>query len=443
MAHEVFISYPNKDKVIADAVCAKLEDNKIRVWIAPRDVPAGVNFAESIIDAIDTCKIFVLIWSANTNASEHILNELNQAFDQGITVIPFRIENVEPSKALKYYIGRTHWLDAMTPPLEKHIKFLADTILTNLGRQAEIKPDIPIVKEKEVREEKKNEKEEDLKLASKSSSKPRTWWPYVAGLLGVAVVVGLALTFLKQPAQPNPKPMASTSQAMESSIQPTNVPMETVTTTPSSTPIQPAKTPIQPTESKTGYQTQDLGTPDYQNSFTRASFDAREWPVRDSKGTILSHGEDDTYRFDIKPPSDQITALYLDGKKGFANSIVEVEAKFLDNGGEVGIVCRSSISNNGGYRGYTAKFNINGRTSISLSAPPQTNFLTVDGAMKTTGIFYRLRFDCIGQTMSVFENGEKIGEVQDNTYYVGSPGLFVRPNDSFQVAFDNFKLWLP
>jgi len=197
MAHDVFISYSHNDKTIADAVCAKLEESKIRVWIAPRDVPAGANFAGSIIEAINSCKIFILIWTANANASEHILNEINQAFDKGITIIPFRIQNVEPTDSMRYYIGRTHWLDALTPPLEKHIKLLADTILTNLGRQAEIKPDIPIVKEKEVREEKK--KEEDKKLANKPSAKPRAWWPYLAGLLGMAAVVVLLLTLLKPP----------------------------------------------------------------------------------------------------------------------------------------------------------------------------------------------------------------------------------------------------
>jgi hypothetical protein len=136
MSHDVFISYSTKDKTIADAVCAKLEESKIRAWIALRDVPAGTNFAESIINAIDACKVFILIWSANTNTSEHILTELNQSFDQGITIIPFRIQDVQPTSAMRYYIGRTHWLDALTPPLENHISALKETILMNLGREA-------------------------------------------------------------------------------------------------------------------------------------------------------------------------------------------------------------------------------------------------------------------------------------------------------------------
>ncbi len=35
MAHDVFVSYSVKDKTTADAICAALEANGIRVWIAP------------------------------------------------------------------------------------------------------------------------------------------------------------------------------------------------------------------------------------------------------------------------------------------------------------------------------------------------------------------------------------------------------------------------
>ena len=137
MPHDVFISYANNDKTIADAVCAKLEEKKIRCWISPRDILVGANFDESIIKSIELSKILVLIWSASANSSIHVMNEINQAFDKGIIIIPFRIEDVQPTPAMRYYFGRTHWLDAITPPLEKHIIKLVDTIQINLGRQNE------------------------------------------------------------------------------------------------------------------------------------------------------------------------------------------------------------------------------------------------------------------------------------------------------------------
>jgi hypothetical protein len=203
MAHDVFISYSSKDKVVADAVCAKLEAQKIRAWIAPRDVPPGANFGQSIIRAINTCKVFVLIWSANTNSSEHILNEINQAFDRGLTIIPFRIQDVQPTDEMRYYFGRTHWLDAIDPPLENHIAALRDTVKINLDTQVKVeaptetpaKPEDPAPQkiEKVAPESTVKKGKPEHPGAGLSLGKFGRWLPFVAGgLLLVALVVILA-----------------------------------------------------------------------------------------------------------------------------------------------------------------------------------------------------------------------------------------------------------
>lgn len=128
MPHDVFISYSNKDKTIADAVCAKLEERDVRCWIAPRDVVPGAHYAHSIVNAIDASRAMVLIFSSDSNESEHVKREAEQAVHNGIPIVPFRIENIEPSGDLRYYIAGQHWLDAITPPLENHIYKLADAI---------------------------------------------------------------------------------------------------------------------------------------------------------------------------------------------------------------------------------------------------------------------------------------------------------------------------
>jgi len=132
MAHDVFISYSSKDKVIADAVCARLEGRGIRCWIAPRDVRPGMQYGEEIIDAIHGSRAMVLVLSANANASPHIPKEVERAVSNGVAIIPLRVENVVPAKSLDYFISSVHWLDAIAPPLESHLDSLATTILTML-----------------------------------------------------------------------------------------------------------------------------------------------------------------------------------------------------------------------------------------------------------------------------------------------------------------------
>lgn len=128
MAHEVFISYPNEDKPIADAICAFLESKKIRCWVAPRDVIPGLNYAEQLIQAIDSSRILVLVFSSRSNGSPHVLREVERAVSKGLIIIPFRIEEVTPSDSMQYFIQSTHWLDALTPPLEQHLERLSQTV---------------------------------------------------------------------------------------------------------------------------------------------------------------------------------------------------------------------------------------------------------------------------------------------------------------------------
>jgi ribosomal protein L37E len=133
MAHDVFVSYSAKDKSFADALCATLENRKIRCWVAPRDVLPGKNYAEALIEAINFTRIMVLVFSSSSNNSPHVMREVERAVNKGIPIIPLRVENVMPSKSMEYFLSVPHWLDAYTPPLEKHLQKLADIVQTLLA----------------------------------------------------------------------------------------------------------------------------------------------------------------------------------------------------------------------------------------------------------------------------------------------------------------------
>jgi len=134
MAHDAFISYSGKDKTTADGVCAVLENEGIRCWIAPRDVVPGMEWSECIIEAIEQSKVMVLVFTADANASPQIRREVERAVNHGVAILPLRVEDVMPGRALEYFIGNVHWLDALTPPLETHLKNLAGTIKMLLAR---------------------------------------------------------------------------------------------------------------------------------------------------------------------------------------------------------------------------------------------------------------------------------------------------------------------
>jgi biotin transporter BioY len=127
LPHDVFVSYSSDDKPTADAVCATLENKGIRCWIAPRDILPGVDWGGAIVDAINSSRVMVLVYSAKANESPQIKREVERAVHRGLSIIPFRIEDVPMSKTLEYFMSMPHWLDALTPPLQNHLDRLAET----------------------------------------------------------------------------------------------------------------------------------------------------------------------------------------------------------------------------------------------------------------------------------------------------------------------------
>jgi hypothetical protein len=68
----VFISYASNDAAVAEQICRLLEDDAIGCWIAPRNVDPGHDFAEQILDGIESTRVMVLLLSAHANASPFV-----------------------------------------------------------------------------------------------------------------------------------------------------------------------------------------------------------------------------------------------------------------------------------------------------------------------------------------------------------------------------------
>jgi hypothetical protein len=132
--YDVFVSHASEDKRIAWLVVAALEEQGIPCWIALRNVTAGDSYAESIVKAIRSCPLFLLIYSAKANDSKHVLREVERAVNAEAAIITFRIEDVVPSESMEYFISSQHWLDAYEPPVERHIAALVDTVTERLHR---------------------------------------------------------------------------------------------------------------------------------------------------------------------------------------------------------------------------------------------------------------------------------------------------------------------
>jgi hypothetical protein len=143
VAHDVFISYSTRNKLVADAICAGLEARRIRCWIAPRDVLPGRNYGESIVEAIASAQVMVLVFSKETNLSQAVVREAERAMHHNKPIIPFRIDDSPMAAGLEFFLASCHWLDAITPPLETHLATLAGAVERLLGREGNPSPELP------------------------------------------------------------------------------------------------------------------------------------------------------------------------------------------------------------------------------------------------------------------------------------------------------------
>ncbi len=271
MAHDVFISHASRDKPVADAVCAALENAGIRVWIAPRDVRPGRSFAGEITRAIQNSRVMALVFSAHSNNSEQVLREVQLAVSSHLHIIQFRIEDVLLNDDLKYYLSTPHWLDALTPPFEDHLRHLENSVKSLLDVSAEqnpgqaARPGAPVAR-----------------AAEPKRSFSQTWLWAGGGLIATLVVAGLFLTFKpRNPGQDRlvPTPTPSNEVVVEfPDVDTATAPDHTVSAPPylhrlgiSVTDVQPPTSEIVLVNNRGLYRGQAVTPTTSQNLLTQAN----------------------------------------------------------------------------------------------------------------------------------------------------------------------------
>jgi len=92
-----------------------------------------VEWTKSIVDAIAECKIFLLVFSDNSNKSSQAIKDVDCAVNHEKTILPFIVEDVKPTGSMEYHLTGLHWMDAISPPLENHIEKLSQYIARITG----------------------------------------------------------------------------------------------------------------------------------------------------------------------------------------------------------------------------------------------------------------------------------------------------------------------
>ena len=134
MYHDVFISYSSKNATTAQAICHELEDNYIKCWMAPRDIPVGAKYASVISKAIKDCKVVVLVFSEQSAISPWVESEINIAFSNRKPIVPYKIDaaNLENYDEFYLMLNNRHWIEAY-PDFKTRFTELVSVVSTLVG----------------------------------------------------------------------------------------------------------------------------------------------------------------------------------------------------------------------------------------------------------------------------------------------------------------------
>ena len=108
----LFISHSSKNAETAKRICEFLEEKGKKCFLAPRDIRAGREYAEEIINGIDQADLMILIMSEAANQSPHVLREVERAVSKSVPILVYKLEDVQLSKSMEYFLMTHQWFDA-------------------------------------------------------------------------------------------------------------------------------------------------------------------------------------------------------------------------------------------------------------------------------------------------------------------------------------------
>lgn len=429
MSHDVFISYSSKDKPIADAICANLEASGVRCWIAPRDIAPGEDWPTAIADAIPRCQIMVLVFSAHSNSSVDVGRELFLAANSKLVIIPFKIENVEPEPGKRYYLARTHWLDAVNPPTQEQIQELVNRV------KVLIPPKEPTIIGNQTESE----------LSPRSTTKPasnkgrisRWFWSVPIGVILLGLLGWAAFSlFLKHPAAP-----------IQPTSFPTFTPSLTATTTPTIIPT-PTATSTEPVQAR---PTISAGTTIlFQDAFDS---NANGWDLgtqSDASGDVTKQIIDGKYRLSLTSKQKYFFDISVVPNLSAKDFLFSIDATILDTNATTGdLALYFTLREVNDVNGKHYDFIFYNDNTYAVEAWPSADSTTVKsvltGNMLTTklekGVTNTFAIQANGSTFTIYINGNKIDSFTDTTINeAGSMSLWLglyKPNQTVTMEFDN------
>ena len=155
--YDCFISHSSKDMTNAMSLVERLESRGVNCWVAPRNIDAGANYSDEIVEGIRTSASLIVLISKDSLNSRHVQREVNLADDLRKPIYPVKLIDIEIYGGLSFYLSASQEVrlfEKTGDPVEK----LITSIKAASGSLAQGQPEVETKPPPKHREGKKKEK---------------------------------------------------------------------------------------------------------------------------------------------------------------------------------------------------------------------------------------------------------------------------------------------
>lgn len=107
---KVFLSFSSRQSDEAKRICNYLESKGVPCFLSDRDLIPGEEYAAQLLDQIDQAAVLVLLLSASSNESPHVLREVEYAVSHRTPILVYSLEPVTLSKSMEYFLMTHQWI---------------------------------------------------------------------------------------------------------------------------------------------------------------------------------------------------------------------------------------------------------------------------------------------------------------------------------------------
>ena len=124
----VFLSFSSKQTNEAERICNYLESHGLSCFFSTRDLIPGEEYAAQLLDRIDEASVLVLLLSASSNESPHVLREVEYAVSHNTPILGYSLEPVTLSKSMEYFMMTHQWITSEENKDEKLLQSIRHLI---------------------------------------------------------------------------------------------------------------------------------------------------------------------------------------------------------------------------------------------------------------------------------------------------------------------------